>query len=96
MNAKEIKSLETLNFAFDELVKKIAKIDEKLETIFGNGKKGMCTIRQEELENKIDKKIEKIKQIPDTIWIWIYRGCLVLGFLGTAFFFFLNYFKDMK
>ena len=49
------------------------ELREFRKDIFGNGKPGMCTIRQEKLKDWVIVELKKIKKTPSNITEWILK-----------------------
>ena len=104
----EQKYKDLFEFAFKEIKEDILHLRQDLKElkkdIFGNGKAGMCTQRQEILRKWVEKLIEKEKEIvmkdikriqgtPEKIYIWMYRLFLLGGIIANIYFFYVSKLK---
>jgi len=71
----------------------IKEIKEDLKTIFGNGKAGMCTLRQEELKRWVNERLKIIYDAPSKVYNIIWKALALIGMITSGIVFVLTYFN---
>lgn len=68
--------LKVLENEIKHIKEDISEIKDDIEKIFGNGKKGMCTIRQEELKTWVKEQFKQ-REIRNWLELIILAGAIV-------------------